>query len=310
MEDETRRDLRRQINESMSKYNSLFKDEKAIYLGCEIGKKIFRSQIGPGIKAQSRNYNGIIYHTITIKPKVSVEYQWRFDCCRTIVQNTLRDPSVISGVVVNASFFRITEDYKPIGYYKTPSFSSDIKSDHSYLYGGICVKGNQLELVDAYAKTRNKIYDQVVTSGPVLLWPGKKPFTDETCETRDAENRYIYKCTHDVGDQYTQPCSSIVPGTLVHGCQRNPRSAIGEDVEGNIVLIYVEGRGQRGPGATFSEMAVLGQKLQLVKMINLDGGNSSQMMWKSEGDECICQLNPEHEFAYPVGATISFVKTM
>jgi hypothetical protein len=48
-------------------------------------------------------------------------YKWEFDCCRTIIQDVLRRSSVIGGISINASFFKIGDDFEPIGIYKTPS---------------------------------------------------------------------------------------------------------------------------------------------------------------------------------------------
>jgi hypothetical protein len=137
-------------------------------------------------------------------------------------------------------------------------------------------------------------------------------FTEQKCDDLDEKDIYLYRCQNTKGGVYNKTinCNDIIPGSLTHGCQDNPRSAIGKDKDGNITMVYVEGRGMRGKGATFAELSQIGKSLGLVRMINLDGGNSSQIMWRREEDNHICQLNPHHTFVYPVGSTISYVKTI
>ena len=62
---------------------------------------------------------------------------------------------------------------------------------------------------------------------------------------------------------------------------KNPRSAIGQTGPLSYVMVVVEGRGENG-GATGQELAQIMFDLGCVQAYNLDGGNSSIMVWNNE----------------------------
>ena len=97
-------------------------------------------------------------------------------------------------------------------------------------------------------------------------------------------------------------CSRIDPGELSHASNVNPRTAIG--IRGNqVIFVYVEGRSQRGAGMDLVMLArYMAEVIKADVAINLDGGRSSQMMWKTVGSDHITQMNPKHNYIYPVGA--------
>jgi exopolysaccharide biosynthesis protein len=57
-----------------------------------------------------------------------------------------------------------------------------------------------------------------------------------------------------------------------------------------------------------SQLAQLCVHLGAASAINLDGGRSSQLMWKKPGEEVIYQPNPSTAQAYPIGTIISYTK--
>jgi Tol biopolymer transport system component len=61
-------------------------------------------------------------------------------------------------------------------------------------------------------------------------------------------------------------------------CARHPRTAIGVDAEGRMVLAVVDGRRRRSVGMDLVELARLMKRLGAVSALNLDGGGSSTMV--------------------------------
>lgn len=60
-------------------------------------------------------------------------------------------------------------------------------------------------------------------------------------------------------------------------CQRNPRSAIGIDARGRLLLVTVDGRQKGSVGMTLEELAALFRYLGATSALNLDGGGSTTM---------------------------------
>lgn len=104
------------------------------------------------------------------------------------------------------------------------------------------------------------------------------------------------------------------PGDLSHAANPNPRSAIAIDNDNNVYFIKVEGRdnrtkmGKPGVGMDLVQLAQFCKNgLNAKYAINLDGGQSSQIVWKKENHDYIV-LSGGMDFAYPVGSIIAFVK--
>ena len=58
----------------------------------------------------------------------------------------------------------------------------------------------------------------------------------------------------------------------------NPRTVIGQNADGAIVLLVADGRDADSPGASYGDMAQLCLELGMVSALNLDGGPSSTMV--------------------------------
>ena len=65
-------------------------------------------------------------------------------------------------------------------------------------------------------------------------------------------------------------------------CQRNPRTGIGVDANGRILLVTVDGRQKGSVGMTLDEFAALFRFLGATSALNLDGGGSTTMWARGE----------------------------
>lgn len=62
----------------------------------------------------------------------------------------------------------------------------------------------------------------------------------------------------------------------------NPRSAIGQQTDGTFMLVVLDGRGPSSFGAKYEDVVELFKKYDTVNAANLDGGNSSAMIYNGE----------------------------
>ena len=66
--------------------------------------------------------------------------------------------------------------------------------------------------------------------------------------------------------------------------RRHPRTALGTDKKGNVVMVVVDGRSKgNADGVTIAELTKVCEWLGLRDAINLDGGSSSTMWSSNEG---------------------------
>ena len=65
--------------------------------------------------------------------------------------------------------------------------------------------------------------------------------------------------------------------------KRHPRTLMGYDDKGNIILAVIDGRFPQGIGATIDETAIIAKLLGMKDAINLDGGGSSTIWSESTG---------------------------
>ena len=59
---------------------------------------------------------------------------------------------------------------------------------------------------------------------------------------------------------------------------RHPRTALGKQSDGTIVLVVVDGRNERAAGVSMTELQEIMRWLGCIEAINLDGGGSSTMV--------------------------------
>ncbi len=97
---------------------------------------------------------------------------------------------------------------------------------------------------------------------------------------------------------------------------RAPRMAMGADKNGEIMLVWAEGKGkfsyEKGKdscGASLKEMADICEKLGLYTAVNLDGGGSAQILVKGKRELMISDRNKadnsEAERAVPLGIAVA-----
>lgn len=254
---------------------------------------------------------------------VSAGYTWEFNCCRVDIRNYMRDTKIKSGIAINGSFFQINGDFGPIGVYKTPDMTSDgpIPSFYKNDYGVIGIdRSGSLQIQKGVASTTVASFKSALSSGPILVWDGEIVMTAAKMEEVEddvlkwqcsvasastASNKYL---SNPGGGAKIPNCGRIEPGELSHAGNPNPRSAVAIDADGRVFFVYVEGRELRGDGMDLNQLAqYCTNVLGAVRAINLDGGGSSQMVWRAPGDTVINQVNPDHDFGYPVGSIISLV---
>ena len=73
------------------------------------------------------------------------------------------------------------------------------------------------------------------------------------------------------------------PRSWLQTPQRHPRSAIGIEADGTVLLVAVDGRQKRAAGMTFDELSAVMRWLGAREAINLDGGGSTTLWSKKEG---------------------------
>lgn len=248
------------------------------------------------------------------------EYDWQIDCCRIDVRNKLQSNDVRSGIAINGGFFAIRSDFTPIGDYLSNgvSFTSNVPKIYEEWYGAVVITHRgRLDIITLreLRKDTSK-YKAYFTSGPILVRDSEIVFTEDMIDEDEVDGVKIWKCRAPGRGEYDDKildsgefsCNFINPGELSHAGNLNPRSVLGIYKTGEVSMIYVEGREQRGPGAQLGEMAKLCHDNGMAVAINLDGGRSSQMFWKKESQGVIFSPNPDHTYAYPVGSILSYVK--
>lgn len=67
-----------------------------------------------------------------------------------------------------------------------------------------------------------------------------------------------------------------------HLAMLNPRTAVGQRSDGTFMLLVIDGRGPTSFGALYEDVIKIFQANDAVMAANLDGGNSSAMMWNGE----------------------------
>ena len=91
----------------------------------------------------------------------------------------------------------------------------------------------------------------------------------------DYDNQVI---NQDVGNRLQWPSKDHWFGTDNLG-MLNPRTAIGQRSDGTFMLLVVDGRGPTSFGALYEDIIKIFQDNDAVMAANLDGGNSSAMIY-------------------------------
>ena len=239
-------------------------------------------------------------------------YKFRFDCCRIDMHDYLKDPSINAGIVINASYFNIATDYGAIGYFKNEDFVSDnpIPKGFEKYYGIVGIDSTGYLHVDT-TESRDK-YIQVLSAGPLLMINGEKLIDYKKLEhDLNSDDEWVFRCdpTYKKEERaHKMTNCHMKPGSLFHASNMNPRSAIGVTADNKVIMVVVEGRNDRGSGYDMIQLINFFVNKGVINAICLDGGRSSQMMWKKPGEYIIEETNPTRTRHYPAGNSISYVR--
>lgn len=268
-------------------------------------------------------------------------YKFKSECCKLDPVNYMRQNNIF-GFAINGGFFDINNDYLPIGPYRDTNLNGtyhSIPEKYKDVYRYVVIDS----FGDLYITDNPSKFPYVFASGPILINNGEivfnpydKRFACDTApnikskpgirllgENKDTVTvsglyKYDYSkdfksCRYVVENKTnTFPkCDNINPGELSHSDNPNPRSVLGITSDQNYVFITVEGRANRGVGMdlyTLSNIIKL-KYPDLLFVINLDGGRSSNVAWRSPLNPGVVAIgNPKHLYQYPVGNILTFTK--
>jgi len=268
-------------------------------------------------------------------------YSFKSLCCKLDPASYLRENRIYA-IAINGGYFNIRGDYLPIGPYRDNMINTnqyEIPEKYKDVYGFVTIN----ELGDLQiTKSIPSNYSYLFASGPIMIDDGEIVFNpyeerfacdvktnikpgirvlEETEDDITVSGYYKYgynskdkPCKYEViEDVKTFPrCDRINPGELSHSDNPNPRSALAVMNNGDYILITVEGREQRGVGM---DLKILAKSIKstfpnVKTLINLDGGRSSNLAWRSPLDpNTVYITNPAHLYQYPVGNILLFSRS-
>lgn len=233
--------------------------------------------------------------TINVSEGHKLGFKFNFECCRIDPRAYMQESNKNGCIAVNAAFFRIDDNFTPVGYFRSPNYSSQTPFPPNYgQFYGILGVNNEGKLDIDPDLNNFTMFDSALSCGPVLV------YGDRILDDNDIESNELL--------QWPKVSNvKVKPGELAHVANPNPRTAIGILRDGNVRIVYIEGRGERGAGVDCSQLAQICKALDMVKAINLDGGRSSQLVWRAPGSNEI-SISSSHTDGYPVGSIISFCK--
>ena len=252
----------------------------------------------------------------------TMNYQFKYDCCKLDGPNYLVQNKKV-GFVINGGFFSVKKDYLPIGPYKDANncshqYEIPVAFEKDYRY--IVLKNNQLNITE---QPENDYF----VSGPMLIEQGKIIYTpseqynctdlkhaQELMVDQDEEEITIigqYDCNKLLipNLKTVKRCDRIEPGEFSHANNSNPRSALCL-LPDRYVFISFEGRGVKGYGVDLHLLSRLILKFYptTISAINLDGGRSSNLAWRTNYENTVYTSNPDRFYYYPSGNIISLLK--
>lgn len=277
------------------------------------------------------NEKHLTIHTVYINSRLALSrgYSFKSLCCKmdplTFMENYY-------GVTINGGFYDIGNTYELVGRYRqmlnnySYETNTEIQPYYDYYYGylvvdnGIAIYPLATMSIDEYSTMQNAF-----AAGPVLIWEGR-PLIDEADMNITEHKIRIFQCQNpsppsdrklvplskppglDLSPEYTFNCTKIQPGELSHGSNPNPRTMlITRDGDFDIVFVVVEGRNDRSDGADFLDLVEIAQQLGARNAINLDGGRSSNIVWRSPKDPNTITASTYIE-SYPVGNILTLSK--
>jgi hypothetical protein len=214
---------------------------------------------------------------------------------------------------------KTTKCFQPIGYtrekYRDASGNYVNNTQQKYnpvpdlyrdVYGSVCLSGlsGEVKIIQPYLNNSvdHPECNYVLASGPILMMEGRRTFTSNlirnpiyqgSMQNQATMNPYI------MGNDGRKKMLYLA-GWLNHAFNLNPRAAFGIDGNGNILLVTVEGRNQRGNGCDLSILGKIMQSFGCVSAVNLDGGGTADLLYKLPNCGCYVETNPVHRYKYPL----------
>lgn len=269
--------------------------------------------------------------SISTKQAYQMGYIFKSACCKIDPMVYMEDKF---GVAMNAAFYDIGGTYIPLSKYRQningKYFETNKRVSPLYekYYGYVLVDNQQIAITREITKNVKNSF----MCGPLLVHNREIKINAETLEN---VNKYldmdvkIFQCQKDSKTSKTVPlpnqpgmstfnCENIKPGELSHGSNPNPRSMLilrsdtriptNMDIKGDVLFVVVEGRTSRSDGADLLDLVTIATELDAISAINLDGGSSSNIAWRSLHDPTLIETL-YRDTSYPVGNILSLIKT-
>lgn len=262
------------------------------------------------------------------------------ECCGMDVSEYLEENGRY-GVAMNGVFFDWFKSNRPMGTFKNASGVLDTNPPVPQLdpkyhpYYAYIAMGNPTSTsqgyvsIGPYANLNATVVnnsEMVAVSGPLLI-SGGKVVVDDTMINAVSGGERIFECYRQKIPANTQITACDGQGhdtrvtTLyshpdcgqfhVHASNLNPRSALAYSAtEKTLHFISIEGRERRGKGMDMIMLAnfIMKQLPNISEAVNLDGGRSSTIAWKTPRDpNTITAINPNNASVYPVGNIFAIV---
>ena len=156
---------------------------------------------------------------------------------------------------INGSYFNMSR-LTPVTYIKDDGVERGITAgDERFRTNGSVLLDAGQTRIDADTTCGGSPFWEVMASGPILV--------DEGCVVSYSEDTPGWEGFYDT---------------------RHPRSLVGQDAEGYVWLVVVDGRFEgRAVGMTIAELTELSRLLGLTDALNLDGGGSSTLWARPAG---------------------------
>ncbi len=215
---------------------------------------------------------------------------------------------------------------RTVGIYKTAA-DGPVKEDEAPLpiyddfYGIMCFKTTEDGVLEDLIILR---YDEVTTlekrfcakilsGSPVLFqttdqsreffYPDQlRKYAEKHGESWDRVVQY-FMTRNEVINEIMEPVPEdanplIIGGQGLHFFSDNPRAAVGVDEKGDILLVTVEGRKNRGTGVDMIQLQKIMVSLGCATAINIDGGATSDILYKPAHSlpSIFVNTNPLHKF--------------
>lgn len=221
------------------------------------------------------------------------------------------------GYVRTSKFTPIIEDERPIDFYRNFYGLLCFQTDNNNV-----LKNVSINTYDEVDKQPNKLSDcsMILSGSPVLLRDSMPFFFPRQIQEYANRNRIDSQEVMDAFIPRTRATNRImkpvnenetpliIGGQGLHFFSDNPRSAVGINELGDLLLVTVEGRNQRGAGVDIIQLQKIMKSLGCVSAINEDGGGTSDILYKPERSypSMILNTNPTHKLTVgSVGLTPS-----